>query len=84
MCTHEAGHFHINVQNFGDTNLRYLEITGRCKRCDAPIIFRCDHTGVSPDRPMASIGRDEVTLPFLFDGETYDGRAIGFVATRVA
>lgn len=83
-CKHDDANFHINVACFGDTNLRYLEITGRCKRCDAPMRFRCDAAGISPDRPMVNIGRDTMHLPFLFGDDAYDGRAVGFTVTRVS
>lgn len=83
-CKHEDAHFHINMACFGDTNLRYLEITGHCKECNAPLKFRCDAAGVSPDRPMVNISREMMHPPCLFGDEVYDGRAIGMSVTRVS
>lgn len=72
-CPHSDVHFDLNTASFGNTNIRYLEIKGRCKICDAEMRFR-GPMGVSPDRPTVSTFGDEASLPFMFGDEEYDGR----------
>ena len=77
-CPHLEGfHFHINVASMGDTNLKYLEITGKCKSCDKAIAFR-GPLGSSPDHPAMSPDGAEARLPFLCEGEELTGKPIGF------
>lgn len=80
ICPHSDVHFHLNTAIFGNTNIRYLEITGHCKICDAPLRFR-GPVGVSPDHPTVSVFGNEASLPFLFGEEEYDGRATGLRVT---
>lgn len=80
-CAHEDVHFHLNIQTFGNTNIKYLEVTGHCTKCSARLQFR-GPAGVSPDVPTVSaIDGHEASFPFLFDGETYDGKAIGYAVS---
>lgn len=72
--------FHINVQQFGDTNLKYLEVAGACRLCGRTLAFR-GPAGISPAHPTVAIDGGEAVLPCLFDGETYDGKAAGYSVT---
>lgn len=73
-CT-EAMHFHFNVQYFGNTNIRYLEVTAHCKECNAKAIFR-GPPGLNPSHPTVALDGTEAVFPFLFEGEEYDGNAM--------
>ncbi|HEX5264429.1 MAG TPA: hypothetical protein VFW13_12930 [Phenylobacterium sp.] len=82
QCPHGSIEFNLNVVGFGDTNIRYLEIRGRCKGCDATIRFQGPH-GLSPEQPtVSSVLGDEASLPFMFGDEEYDRKAVG-VALRM-
>lgn len=73
-------HFHLNVQHFGDTNIKYLEARGACKLCGRKLAFQ-GPAGLSPSYPTVSLDGSEATFPFLFDGEVYDGKAMGYSVT---
>ena len=75
--TCEDLHFHLNVQSFGDTNIKYLEVTGHCKVCDRKMRFR-GPAGVNPNSPTVAIDGSQAIFPFLMTGEDYDGKAIGY------
>ncbi|MBX3482523.1 hypothetical protein [Phenylobacterium sp.] len=79
QCPHTDVHFDLNVARFGDTNVGYLEIVGRCKICDAPMRFRGAPLGVTPAHPTMALDGSEIRLPFLFGDEEYDGKCVGFV-----
>lgn len=70
-------HWHLNLQHFGDTNIKYLEIRGACKVCGKQAMFR-GPVGLNPSHPTVGIDGSEAIFPFVFDGETYDGKAIGY------
>lgn len=81
-CPHNDIHYQLNLQSFGDTNVRYLEIKGACKICDAPITFRGMQFGVNPNAPTMAIDGSEASLPLMFGDEEYDGKAMGFVGRQ--
>lgn len=74
QCPHSDVNFALNVASFGDTNIRYLEISGRCTICDAPMVFQGFPLGISPTTPTGSCDGQEVTLPVMFGEEVYDGK----------
>lgn len=80
-CPHSDLHFHLNNAGFGNTNVHYLEITARCKICDKRMVFRGVPVGMTPDHPAASLDGTEIRLPFLAEGEEYDGKAMGYQLT---
>lgn len=78
QCPHSDVHYHLNLASFGDTNLRYVELTGHCKLCNAKMLFR-GPIGMGPDFPAVSVGREEIRLPLMFDGdEQLTGNPMGF------
>ena len=77
QCPQSDVAFHINMASFGDTNIRFLEVSGSCNICGAEMRFR-GPAGLSPNQPTVSIGGEEASLPFMFGDETYDGKATGF------
>jgi len=81
QCPHSDVHCNFNLVSFDDTNVRYLEVVGHCNVCQQPMIFRGLPLGLSPDRPTASAGGEEVRLPMMFGEEEYDGRGIGFLVS---
>lgn len=83
QCPHPSHHYDINMASFGDTNIRYLEIKGRCTVCEAPVRFRGLPYGMSPMHPTMRIGGSDVTLPIMHGDEEYDGDATGFVGREV-
>jgi len=82
QCPHNDVHYQLNLASFGDTNIRYLEITAACKICSRPMRFQGVPIGVSPAIPTMAADGSEVRLPVMFGEEVYDGRAIGFTARR--
>lgn len=83
QCPHSDLHYTLNLALFGNTNIRYLEITGVCKICDAPMRFRGMPFGLSPMHPTMAIDGSDVSLPVMFGDEEYDGKAMGFVGRQV-
>lgn len=79
-CPHppESVQFHLNHCSFGDTNLRYVEITARCLVCEAPVRFRGAPLGSSPDHPAMAPDGSEMRLPYLLGDEELTGKPIGF------
>lgn len=83
QCPHSDVHPHLNEARFGNTNIRYLEVSGRCKICDQPIRFRGAPLGMTPTHPTMALDGSEIVLPFLFGDEEFDGKAISFVGGPV-
>lgn len=77
QCPHNDVHYNLNLAAFGDTNLRYLEITGRCKICNAPLRFR-GPMGVAPDVAKISVDRETLHAPLLFGDEQLTGSPVGY------
>lgn len=77
QCPHPAVHYHLNLASFGDTNIRYVEIKGSCKICEAPMVFQ-GRVGCSPREPMVALGGFEISIPVMFGEEQYDGKAVGY------
>jgi len=77
QCPHTEIDLDLNNAGFGDTNLHYLEITGRCKLCDKALRFR-GRMGMGPNEPGISIDGSEIRIPFLVEGEELTGDPIGF------
>lgn len=73
----EHTHWHLNLQHFGDTNIKYLEVRGHCQRCGRRVTFR-GSAGLNPAAPTVAIDGAEAVFPFLFEGEEYDGYAVGY------
>jgi hypothetical protein len=71
-CPHSDVHYNINLASFGDTNLRYVEISGRCNICDAKMRFR-GRFGLNPNEPRVAIDGSEACLPVLFDDDELTG-----------
>jgi len=78
QCPHSD--LEINIHNVGmtDSNIRYMEVKALCKLCLKPIAFRGAPLGVSPMHPTMALDGQEIRLPFLAEGEEYDGKSIGF------
>ncbi len=74
----EQMHWHLNLQHFGDTNMKYLEVQGACKVCGAKASFR-GSIGVSPKHPTVAADGHQAVLPFVYEGEIYDGKAVGYI-----
>jgi hypothetical protein len=83
QCPHSQVHYHLNLASFGDTNIRYVEITGKCTICDQPMRFQGMPFGLSPEQPTMSIDGIEAKLPVMFGEEEYDGKSIGFTGSRM-
>ena len=73
-------HFNLNIQWFGDTNLKYLEVSGVCKGCGRKLAFR-GPAGLNPSHPTAAMDGAEAIFPFVMEGEEYDGKAVGYALT---
>lgn len=82
-CPHSDLHIEINNAGFGDSNIHYLEIKARCKICDKPLAFRGAPLGLSPMQPTMAFDGSEIRIPFLVEGEEYDGKALGFTGRQV-
>lgn len=78
----EHFHWHLNLQHFGDTNIKYLEVRGACNVCGKAAHFR-GPAGMNPSHPTVAIDGSEAVFPFVLEGETYDGKAIGYSVTAV-
>ena len=78
----ENMNFHLNLQSFGDTNIKYLEVRGGCSICGRRMRFR-GQAGLSPSAPTTAIDGSEAIFPFLFEGETYDGKGSGYTVSVV-
>lgn len=76
----EHVHWHLNLQHFGDTNIKYLEVTGGCSLCGRRIAFR-GPLGVNPAHPTVTMDGSEASFPFLFEDEIYDGKATGYAVS---
>jgi len=79
-CHHPEIDFNLEHAIFKDTNIRYLEIIGKCKICETPIQFQGNFpVGVTPDFPtQVELGNRNIVLPFLVEGEIYDGNSPSF------
>jgi len=84
QCPHSEVHFNLKVVNLADSNIHYLEITGRCKVCDKALAFRGCPFGVTPAHPTMAIDGSEITIPFLCEDEEPSGKLLGFTAKQVA
>lgn len=69
--------FHLNVQHFGDTNIKYLEVQAHCNLCGRKASFR-GPAGLNPSHPTVAINGSEAIFPFVFEREVYDGKAVGY------
>lgn len=78
QCPHSDPHFNLELAAFGDTNIRYLEITGHCNVCGAALRFLGLPLGLTPSRPTGALDGSEARLPVMFGEEEYDGKAVGF------
>ena len=77
-CPHFNFAADVKVARIEDTGLKYAELTVRCSDCGKPAVFRGLPVGLSPDHPTASFGDEEVNLPFLCEGDDYNGQGIGY------
>lgn len=73
----ELLHWHLNSQHFGNTNIKYLEVTGQCRACGKKAQFR-GPAGLSAAHPTVAIDGSEAVFPFLIEGEVYDGKAVDY------
>jgi hypothetical protein len=82
-CPHARLDVKLNIAHFGDTNIKYLEITATCEVCDRPMTFRgVPDMGQSPDKPMVNIDATEIRLPIIAEGEAVVGKPAGFTMSR--
>jgi len=72
--------WHLNLQHFGDSNIKYLEVRGNCERCGRKAEFR-GPAGLNPSHPTVAIDGSEAVFPFVIEGEVYDGKAVGYSIT---
>lgn len=77
QCPHSDVHYNLNLVTLTDTGLRYLEVTGHCKICEAPMRFR-GPMGMSPNQPMVGVGGEELRAPLMFGDEEPSGPSAGF------
>lgn len=76
-------HWNLHHQGFHDSNLHYLEITGRCNTCGKAAEFRGIPLGLSPQHPTMAIDGSEIRFPWFGEGEEPNGPMIGFVGRQV-
>lgn len=80
MCKHENIHYHVNRNHFENTNLEYVEISGKCSACGDPVQFRCDMVGMSPHRPAVDLAGTSMVLPCTIGDAVYDEKgAHGYI-----
>ncbi len=82
VCPHLEFSATVNVARIEDTGMKYAEVSIRCTHCGKPARFRGLPWGLSPDHPTASVGDEEANLPFLCEGDAYNGKGIGFAVKR--
>lgn len=82
-CRHLEFRATVDVQLMEDTGMKYAELRVHCVHCGKPAIFRGDRVGLSPNEPMLSLDREEAILPFLLDGDDYNGKGIGYSVTSL-
>lgn len=70
MCTHAELAFGAGHSIFAAIGVHYLEITGHCTACGKILLFRGVPDGFSALHPTMSEARDELRVPFVFQGET--------------
>lgn len=73
----ENMHYHLNLAHFGDTNMKYLEVTGNCSICGRKAQFR-GPIGLNPNHATVAFDGSQAVLPYTFEDETYDGKAVGY------
>lgn len=78
QCPHTDLDIQINLINFEDSNVHYMEVKASCKICGKPMVFQGLPLGVSPHQPTGELGGYEARLPFLGEGEEPTGKLIGF------
>jgi hypothetical protein len=76
----EQMHWHLNLQHFGDTNIKYLEVQGQCRACGRKARFR-GPAGIDPAHPTVTLDGTEASFPLLIGEEAYDGKGVGFSVT---
>lgn len=82
-CPHARLDVKLNIAHFGDTNVKYLEITATCEVCGTPMIFRgIPDMGQGPDKPMVNIDATEARFPIIGQGEDLVGKPAGFTMKR--
>jgi hypothetical protein len=81
-CLHRDMHYNLDLHVLGDTNLCYLEVTGKCKLCDEDVIFR-GPAGVSKDQATVSIDGKTAHLPLVFGEHNVTGNPVGFSVRRM-
>lgn len=65
-CAQHDFHFTINVACFEDKpGQASLDISGRCKVCDVPVVFYGPR-GANAPYPVASVDRTELRAPVTF------------------
>ena len=77
-CQHLEFRADVKVARIEDTGLKYAELRINCTQCGKPARFRGLPWGLSPDYPTAAVGDEEANLPFLLEGDRYNGKGIGY------
>lgn len=80
-CDHFEFRAVVNVARIEGSALKYADITVSCAACGAPALFRGMSFGLSPDAACKSIDAKEARLPFVCEGDAYDGEQQGFIIT---
>src|SRR3546814_16510642 len=63
-CPHRRLDVHLNQAHFGDTNVKYFELTAKCEVCGVDMTFPgVPDVGQSPDKPMVNIDATEIRFP---------------------
>jgi hypothetical protein len=83
QCPHSDVHWNLHHAGFSDTNIHYLEVSGQCQICSKKLCFRGMPFGMSPNQPTMALDGSEVRLPFLAEGEDYDGKGMSFTGRMV-
>jgi hypothetical protein len=84
QCPHSDMHFNVHHQAFHDSNLHYLEITGKCRICGKAAEFRGMPIGLSPAQPTMGADGLEIRIPWFGEDEEPRGPMISALVGQVA
>jgi hypothetical protein len=82
QCPHLEFDATVNVARIEDTGLKYAHLAILCRNCGKPAKFRGMKWGLSPDEPRAAVGDEQANLPFLCEGDAYNGKGMSYSITR--
>ncbi|ACB80898.1 hypothetical protein Mpop_2743 [Methylorubrum populi BJ001] len=68
-CPHSDLHFHLNIANLVDANVKAVDLTCSCKICGTPMRFLGMPHGVSMAQPTMSVDGLEARFPLVARNE---------------